>query len=76
MALPEGMLSAAETIACWESHMGRPAKHVDFYEQLAGFHFTLVMIRLAEMMGFAEMALNNPVADIAARLLGIEPRKA
>jgi aminoglycoside phosphotransferase (APT) family kinase protein len=75
-ALPEGMLSAAETIARWESHMGRPAKHVDFYEQLAGFHFTLVMIRLAEMMGFAEMAVNNPVADIAARLLGIEPRKA
>jgi hypothetical protein len=27
-------------------------------------------------MGFAEMAVSNPVADIAARLLGIEPRKA
>ena len=69
--LLDGMLSRAETIARWEKYMGRSAAHVDFYEQLAGFHFTLVMIRLAEMMELPEMAVRNPVADITAQLLGL-----
>jgi aminoglycoside phosphotransferase (APT) family kinase protein len=67
--LLEGMLDADETITQWERHVGRAARHVDFYERLAGFHFTLIMIRLAEMMEFPEMAVNNPVADITAQLL-------
>jgi aminoglycoside phosphotransferase (APT) family kinase protein len=71
--LLDGMLTRAETVARWESHMGRPAAHVDFYEQLAGFHFTLVMIRLAEMMEIPEMAVRNPVAEITASLLGLPP---
>lgn len=66
-----GMLTREETIACWEKHMGRPARHVDFYERLAGLHFTLVMIRLAEMMQIPEMAVKNPVAEITAHLLEI-----
>lgn len=66
-----GMLDAAETIAVWESRLGRPASHVEFYEQLAGFHFTLVMIRLAEMMEFPDMAVHNPVAEITCQLLGL-----
>ena len=66
-----GMLDPAETIAVWESRLGRPASHVEFYEQLAGFHFTLVMIRLAEMMEFPDMAVHNPVAEITCRLLGL-----
>jgi aminoglycoside phosphotransferase (APT) family kinase protein len=71
--LLEGMLDRAETIACWQRHMGRRAAHVDFYERLAGFHFTLVMIRLAEMMQFPEMAVKNPVAEITAKLLDLPP---
>jgi hypothetical protein len=63
------MLDRAETITRWETYMRRPASHVDFYERLAGFHFTLVMIRLAEMMEFPEMAVKNPVAEITAQLL-------
>ena len=65
------LASRAETIACWESHMGRAAAHVEFYEQLAGFHFTLVMIRLAAMMEIPEMAVRNPVAEITAQILGL-----
>jgi aminoglycoside phosphotransferase (APT) family kinase protein len=69
--LLDGMLDPAATVACWEEHMGRTAPHVDFYERLAGFQFTLVMIRLAEMMEFPEMAVHNPVAEITCELLDI-----
>ncbi len=71
--LLEGMLTSEETIAMWEQHMGRPAGHIDFYERLAGFHFSLVMIKLAEMMNFPEMSTNNPVADITLQLCGLPP---
>ena len=71
VSLLEGLLDAGETVAVWERHMGRAASHVEWYEQLAGFHFVLVMIRLAEMMEFPEMAVHNPVAEITCDLLGI-----
>ncbi len=71
--LLEGMLSRGETIAEWERHLGRAATNIDFYERLAGFHFSLVMIKLAEMMEFPEMSVNNPVADITLQLCGIPP---
>lgn len=74
-----GMLDRAQTIALWESLMGRPATHVDFYEILAGFQFALVMVKLAEMYvaesgdpSIGAMAVYNPVTAITARLLGIE----
>lgn len=76
--LPEGMLDRDDTIACWEQHMGRRATHVDFYERLGGFHFTLVMIKLTEMMVLLSdepvdptMSVHNPVAAITADLIGI-----
>ena len=74
-----GMLDRASTIALWEQLMGRPASHVDFYEILAGFQFSLVMVKLAEMYvaesgdpSIGAMAVYNPVTAITARLLGIE----
>lgn len=69
--LLEGLMDRDATIAFWESRMGRPAANVTFYEQLAGFHFTLVMIRLAEHLEIPEMAVDNPVAAITAELLGL-----
>ena len=74
-----GMLDRASTIALWEELMGRPANHVDFYEILAGFQFSLVMVKLAEMYvaesgdpSIGAMAVYNPVTAITARHLGIE----
>ena len=67
--LPEGMLSRDETIAEWERLRGRSAVNVDFYERLGGFHFGLVMVRLAESMGVPEMALNNPVVELTRQLI-------
>ena len=69
--LLDGLLTRAETIAEWEHHMGRTATHVDFYEALAGLHFSLVMVKLAEMMEFPEMSFDNPVATITKELLGL-----
>lgn len=69
--LLDGMLSREETIAEWERHAGRPAKHVDFYEALGGFHFTLVYIRITDVMGVPEHSLDNPVALLTCDLLGL-----
>jgi aminoglycoside phosphotransferase (APT) family kinase protein len=67
--LPEGMLDRAEVIASWEQWRGRSAQHVEFYERLAGFHFSLVMVRLAESMGIPEMAADNPVVHLTRELI-------
>ena len=72
-ALLDGMLNRDETIVEWERHMGREATNIDFYERLGGFHFCLVMIKLAEMMNIPEMSTNTPVADITLQLCGLAP---
>jgi aminoglycoside phosphotransferase (APT) family kinase protein len=76
--LPEGMLTREEAIECWEKLMDRPAPLVDFYERLAGFHFTLVMIRLIAMNELfnpgtmpAGYDATNPVATLTKELIGI-----
>ena len=73
-----GMLDRAATIAWWEELMGRPAANVEFYEILAGFQFSLVMIRLAAMFAaeagdesIGAMGIYNPVVGITADKLGI-----
>jgi aminoglycoside phosphotransferase (APT) family kinase protein len=78
IALPEGMLSRAEVIALWEEQLGRKAEHVDFYEALAGFHFTLVMMRIGAMAELLapgswdpQQSVNNPVAHLTKELIGL-----
>ena len=79
VALPDGMLTRDETIALWEDRVGRRAEHVDFYEIVAGFHFTLVMMRIVGM--FKELDpqshtpggdIYNPVSMLTAGMLGID----
>ena len=79
VTLPDGMLTRDETIALWEDRVGRRAEHVDFYEIVAGFHFTLVMMRIVGM--FKELDpqsytpggdIYNPVSMLTAGMLGIE----
>jgi aminoglycoside phosphotransferase (APT) family kinase protein len=79
VGLPEGMLTRDETIALWESLVGRTAEHVDFYEIVAGFHFTLVMMRITGMFKELDPSsytpgadLYNPVSRLTAELLGID----
>ena len=69
VSLPAGMLDRDETIATWERLRGRVAQHVDFYERLGGFQFSLVMVRLAEAMGVPAMALDNPVVHLTRQLV-------
>lgn len=78
-ALLPGMLTRDETIAFWESKVGRRAEHVDFYEIVAGFHFTLVMMRITGMYKELDPAtyqpganLYNPVSMLTAGLLGLD----
>lgn len=74
--LPEGLLDREEIVAFWEAHVGRPARHVDFYEVLGGFHFVLIMIMLGRNMlrlapeGFdPEFGVTNPGARVLAKML-------
>jgi aminoglycoside phosphotransferase (APT) family kinase protein len=69
--LLEGMLDRDGTVALWEDFVGRPASHVEFYECLAGFQFTLVMVKLAEMLDIPDMAVDNPVAALTAQMLDL-----
>ncbi len=76
--LPAGLLTRAETIALWEQEQGRRARHVDFYERLAGFQFSLVLVRMSAMMDLLSpeaampgMGVYNPVVAETAKLLGL-----
>ena len=76
--LPAGVPDHAATVALWSAFMGRAPEHVDFYIRLAGFHFTLVMLRLSAMMKlFApemwapEYETHNPVMTLTKQLIGI-----
>ena len=66
---PEGMLDPGETTAEWERLVGRRAADIEFYELLAGFQFTLVLVRLSELLGLTGMDVDNPVAHLTAGLL-------
>ena len=65
----EGMMTQTETVALWESQIGRKADNLEFYEIMAGFQFTLVMIRLAQLLEMPGMDVDNPIADLTSRLL-------
>jgi aminoglycoside phosphotransferase (APT) family kinase protein len=66
-----GMLDEAETIALWEEIRGRKAEHVEFYKALAGFHFSLVYIRIVGVQGYAGAEMQSPVLTMTAEMLGI-----
>jgi aminoglycoside phosphotransferase (APT) family kinase protein len=75
---PEGLLTRDEVIARWEATVGRPATHVDFYEILGGFHFTIIMMRLGRMRmelspedADPDFAVHNPGPVLTAKLLGL-----
>lgn len=79
VALPEGIPDRDETATIWAEHMGREPEHLDFYERLAGFHFTLVMLRISAMTRLLSpdswnpaFETHNPVMALTKQLIGIE----
>lgn len=76
--LPEGLLGRRELIERWERKVGRPATHIDFYEVLGGFHFSVIMImlgknmlRLAPDTAPPDFGLVNPGPQLLAKMLGL-----
>jgi aminoglycoside phosphotransferase (APT) family kinase protein len=74
--LPGGMLTRDESIALWEDRVGRRAEHVDFYEVVAGFHFTLVMMRIVGMFkeldpqSYTRAVTSTTGVDVDGRTVG------
>jgi aminoglycoside phosphotransferase (APT) family kinase protein len=46
----DGFPSPEETIARYAALLGRPMLHMDYYEVLSGFKFTVIMSRIAQAM--------------------------
>jgi aminoglycoside phosphotransferase (APT) family kinase protein len=46
----DGFPSAAETVSRYEELAGRPMRHMDYYEVLSGFKFTVIMSRIGNAM--------------------------
>jgi aminoglycoside phosphotransferase (APT) family kinase protein len=73
-----GFPSREETIARYERLSGRSAEHVDYYEVFAAFRFSVIMIRLAQMIveyGFMEadsdFETNNTPTQLLAKMLDL-----
>lgn len=76
--LPEGLLDRDDVVAQWEETLGRKARHLEFYEILGAFHFTLIMMRLGKMRlelepetADPDFGLTNPGPVLLAKLLGL-----
>jgi aminoglycoside phosphotransferase (APT) family kinase protein len=73
-----GFASREETVARYEQLSGRSAEHLDYYEVFAAFRFSVIMIRVAQMIveyGFmdadSDMETNNPVTKLLAKMLDL-----
>lgn len=76
--LPEGFFTREEVIAFWEQCLGRRAEHIEFYEILGGFHFSLIMValarnvhRLAPDQMPADFGVTNPGPRVLAAMLNL-----
>jgi aminoglycoside phosphotransferase (APT) family kinase protein len=67
-----GFPSPAETIARYEDLLGRGMRHMDYYEILSGFKFTVIMSRIAQAMiewDWLDAESDFPYNNNASRLL-------
>jgi aminoglycoside phosphotransferase (APT) family kinase protein len=77
-----GLGGRAETIAMWEAGTGEKADDLHWYEVFAGFRFTVVMMRLTQMLeayGVMEPnefynERNNPVSRLLETKLDHGPQ--
>jgi aminoglycoside phosphotransferase (APT) family kinase protein len=78
VAQPSGFLDRATTVARWESHTGRRADNVEFYELYSGFRFAVIMMSLTRlfiadglMPPDTDFDRNNTVTQCLAPMLGL-----
>ncbi|MFG2002224.1 phosphotransferase family protein [Spirillospora sp. NPDC048911] len=72
-----GFPSYADTVARYEALLGRPMRHLDYYEILSGFKFSVIMARIGQAMidfGWIEpgntFPHDNNCTQLLARILG------
>jgi aminoglycoside phosphotransferase (APT) family kinase protein len=75
-----GFPSREETIARYEELIGRELKHLEYYETFAAFRFSIIMVRVAQLLisfGLlpedSDFVVNNPCTGILAKMLDIAP---
>ncbi|GGT58886.1 phosphotransferase family protein [Actinomadura citrea] len=73
----EGFPSYAETVTRYEELLGRPMRHLPYYEILSGFKFSVIMARIGQAMidfGWieetADFPHDNNCTQLLARILG------
>lgn len=71
-----GFPSHDDTVARYEELTGRPVRNLHYYKVFAGFRFSIVMLRIAEMViqyelmpPDTDMGVNNDVTRLLATLL-------
>jgi aminoglycoside phosphotransferase (APT) family kinase protein len=74
----DGFPSYEETVARYEEMLGRPVRHMDYYEVLSGFKFSVIMARIGQAMidfGWIEpdndFPYNNNCTRLLAQILGL-----
>ena len=70
----DGFPTPGETIARYEELLGRPMRHMDYYEVLSGFKFTVIMSRIAQAMiewGWVERDSDFPYNNNCSRLVDV-----
>lgn len=60
----EGIPSAEETVARYEQWAGRPLQHLAYYDVFAAFRFSVIMIRVAQLLG--DLGILPAESDFAA----------
>jgi aminoglycoside phosphotransferase (APT) family kinase protein len=75
---PPGFPSHDETIERYGEIVGRPVKHVEYYEVFSGFRFAVIMVRLTDLLVEAghleadtDMGTNNLATQFTAQLLDL-----
>jgi aminoglycoside phosphotransferase (APT) family kinase protein len=75
-----GFPSREETIARYEERVGRKVKHLEYYEILGAFRFTLIMVRVAQQLKSYELLpvdsdfeVDNTSSRLLAKLLDLPP---
>src|SRR5437899_2259995 len=67
-----GLPGREETVARYEELMGRPVRHLDYYEVFAAFRFAVIMCRLWQLLiayGAVPADADPQASNIPARLL-------
>ena len=75
-----GFPSREETVARYEELIGREVKHLEYYEIFAAFRFSIIMVRVAQLiMSFGLLPkdsgfdVDNPCTRLLAEMLDVAP---